>query len=76
MRQDADIEGMHLLRVDGGATKSDLLMQIQVSTCGRACAFSVQICSGGTFVHARVCTYLMLLWFRLLSETLPNLQLA
>uniref|UniRef100_A0A7S3VPC6 glycerol kinase n=1 Tax=Dunaliella tertiolecta TaxID=3047 RepID=A0A7S3VPC6_DUNTE len=29
MRQDADIEGMHLLRVDGGATKSDLLMQVQ-----------------------------------------------
>lgn len=31
MRQDAEIEGMPLLRVDGGATKSDLLMQIQVS---------------------------------------------
>eukprot|EP00983_Pelagomonas_calceolata_P041684 1138173-Pelagomonas_calceolata.AAC.3 len=31
MRQDADIEGMHLLRVDGGATKSDLLMQVQKS---------------------------------------------
>ncbi|KAF5838121.1 hypothetical protein DUNSADRAFT_3371 [Dunaliella salina] len=29
MRQDAEIEGMPLLRVDGGATKSDLLMQIQ-----------------------------------------------
>jgi len=31
MRMDADIEGMHLLKVDGGATKSDLLMQVQVS---------------------------------------------
>lgn len=30
MRNDADIEGMQRLRVDGGATKSDLLMQVQV----------------------------------------------
>eukprot|EP00983_Pelagomonas_calceolata_P085721 1156619-Pelagomonas_calceolata.AAC.3 len=36
MRQDAEIEGMPLLRVDGGATKSDLLMQIQVRGVGDA----------------------------------------
>lgn len=30
MRLDADLEGIQLLRVDGGATKNDLLMQTQV----------------------------------------------
>jgi hypothetical protein len=28
--QDADLGGLKLLRVDGGATRSDLLMQLQV----------------------------------------------
>jgi glycerol kinase len=30
MRADADVSHMTVLRVDGGATKNDLLMQLQV----------------------------------------------
>jgi glycerol kinase len=29
MRKDADVAGLKLLRVDGGASRSDLLMQMQ-----------------------------------------------
>lgn len=31
---DADVSHMRVLRVDGGATKNDLLMQLQVCVCG------------------------------------------
>ena len=30
MRKDANLEGIKVLKVDGGATKNDLLLQIQV----------------------------------------------
>lgn len=30
MRKDANLDGIKLLKVDGGATKNDLLLQIQV----------------------------------------------
>jgi hypothetical protein len=33
MRADADMSHMKVLRVDGGATKNNLLMQLQVGGC-------------------------------------------
>ena len=34
MRKDADVAGLKLLRVDGGASRNDLLMQMQVEGLG------------------------------------------
>lgn len=66
MRQDAEIEGMPLLRVDGGATKSDLLMQIQVCQNTLAC-----LC-----LHPFMCVQGRLVWLpwvlQSVAQVLPS----